>query len=72
MKKSLINIASSGRFSSDQSILAYANDIWEAKCLYPPSPSEERNNRKSENALKHYESVFDDQNSNSKPLTQNF
>ena len=72
IKQSLINIASSGRFSSDQSILAYAKDVWQAACLYPPSPSEERSNKEVENSLKHPETVFNDNSYSSKPLSQNF
>ncbi|NLN49453.1 MAG: glycogen/starch/alpha-glucan phosphorylase, partial [Clostridiales bacterium] len=30
-RKALINIANSGRFSSDRTILEYANEIWNAK-----------------------------------------
>jgi len=34
-KKSIINVAKSGRFSSDRTIKEYAKDIWNVPCVHP-------------------------------------
>jgi hypothetical protein len=36
-RKSLINVARSGRFSSDRTILEYNKEIWEAERLIIPA-----------------------------------
>ncbi len=50
-KKAIINVASSGMFSSDRTILEYANQIWDAKSC--PVPLNTEIDTSLEDARKH-------------------
>jgi hypothetical protein len=71
-----MNIASAGKFSSDRSIMNYAQDIWNVESLSSkiPTPNEERaDSFDGENEVcKRRESIFDEKKFSTKPLDEEF